>query len=116
MKKVSLFVSLFISINSYAQTDSTSLNNGIALKNPAPRRGMVCISSLSKDLQPLIVIDGVYIDSQTVQDYANIINELNPETIEKIDVLSGKDKNTTVIYGIRGVNGVILITLKKKKK
>jgi iron complex outermembrane receptor protein len=41
------------------------------------------------------------------------LNFLNPQDIEKIDVL--KDASATAIYGSRGANGVILVTTKKGK-
>ena len=51
---------------------------------------------------PLYIIDGV--------EHPNIDN-LNPETIERISVL--KDSASTALYGPRGKNGVIVITTKK---
>ena len=51
---------------------------------------------------PLIVIDGVP---------SGNINILNPDDIESISVL--KDAAAASIYGVRGSNGVILITTKK---
>ena len=50
---------------------------------------------------PLILVDG-----QEWQD----ISSLNPNDIKSIDVLKG---SATAIYGLRGANGVILITTKK---
>jgi TonB-linked SusC/RagA family outer membrane protein len=41
------------------------------------------------------------------------LNSMNPNDIERIDVL--KDADATAIYGSRGANGVILITTKKGK-
>lgn len=51
---------------------------------------------------PLVVIDGVP---------GGNINVLNPDDIESISVL--KDASAASIYGVRGSNGVILITTKK---
>ena len=39
------------------------------------------------------------------------IQDFNPQMIESIDVL--KDAAATAIYGSRGANGVILVTMKK---
>ena len=39
------------------------------------------------------------------------LNSINPNDIERVDVL--KDADATAIYGSRGANGVILITTKK---
>jgi len=55
------------------------------------------------NINPLILIDGIPGDLNTVA----------PEDIEAIDVL--KDGSAAAIYGVRGNNGVILITTKKFK-
>lgn len=51
---------------------------------------------------PLVVIDGVP---------SGNINILNPDDIESVSVL--KDASAASIYGVRGSNGVILVTTKK---
>ncbi|MEX2232847.1 MAG: SusC/RagA family TonB-linked outer membrane protein [Cyclobacteriaceae bacterium] len=58
-------------------------------------------STLATSTQPLILIDGVPGD----------LNTLAQEDIASIDVL--KDGSAAAIYGTRGTNGVILITSKK---
>ncbi len=50
---------------------------------------------------PLFVVDGVIVDN---------INFLNPQDIEKINVL--KDAASTAVYGSRGSNGVIIVSTK----
>ena len=55
----------------------------------------------SSSTNPLILIDGVERD----------INTINVEEIESFTVL--KDASSTAVYGIRGANGVILITTKR---
>jgi len=73
------------------------------------------INSLNADVQPLIVVDGVIQDMQTTReslhqgDYMNLFVNINPEDIDKVEVL----KNGTAIYGAKGGNGVILITTKR---
>ena len=57
------------------------------------------------DNDPLYVIDGV----QTKDG----LNLLNPNDIESIEIL--KDASAAAIYGVRGANGVILITTKRGK-
>jgi len=52
---------------------------------------------------PLVLIDGI----------PGALNTVAPEDIESIDVL--KDGSAAAIYGVRGTNGVILITTKKAK-
>lgn len=76
-------------------------------------------SPLSGSLnQPLYVIDGVpvYTDSpyDTAAEIGNPILNLDPNSIESIDVL--KDAAATSIYGSRGANGVILIETKAGKR
>ena len=56
---------------------------------------------------PLVVIDGV---QQSLGD----LNAVNPIDIESLTIL--KDAASTAIYGIRGGNGVILVTTKTGKK
>jgi len=53
---------------------------------------------------PLYVVDGLIVP--------NIAN-INPNDIEKIDVL--KDAASSAIYGVRGANGVVVITTKRGK-
>ncbi|MFD1770760.1 TonB-dependent receptor [Sphingobacterium suaedae] len=54
------------------------------------------------DANPLIVIDGIP---------GGNLNILNPDDIESISVL--KDAASSSIYGVRGANGVIMVTTKK---
>ncbi len=50
---------------------------------------------------PLILVDGV----------ERMLNTVNPADIENVSIL--KDASTSAIYGVKGGNGVILITTKK---
>ena len=52
---------------------------------------------------PIVIIDGI---PQTLTD----LNAINPADIESVSVL--KDAATTAIYGVKGGNGVIVITTK----
>lgn len=67
-------------------------------------------SSLSASNDPLIVIDGVPVDSNGVAGAANPLNYVNPNDIESFSIL--KDASATAIYGSRASNGVIIITTK----
>ena len=62
------------------------------------------ITTLVGSLTPLILVDGIEGDLNTVA----------PENIASIDVL--KDASAAAIYGTRGANGVILITTKSGKR
>lgn len=59
------------------------------------------VGSLRGSSDPLILVDGVEID----------INSVDPETIESVSVL--KDASASAVYGSRAPYGVILITTKK---
>lgn len=61
------------------------------------------------DREPLVVVDGVMIQQGNI---GNALAGLTPEDIKQINVL--KDVASTSIYGLRGANGVILITTKAK--
>ncbi len=56
---------------------------------------------------PVVIIDGV---PQSLTDF----NSINAADIESINVL--KDAATTAIYGVKGGNGVILVTTKSGRK
>jgi TonB-linked SusC/RagA family outer membrane protein len=58
--------------------------------------------------EPLIVIDGI--QQPTEQPYV-ILNAMDANEIENISVL--KDASATAVYGIRGANGVIIVTTKR---
>lgn len=57
--------------------------------------------------EPTVIVDGV-------QQTTNDLNSINPSDIESINVL--KDAATTAIYGVKGGNGVIVITTKGGRK
>ncbi len=60
-----------------------------------------------KGSDPLVVVDGAI---ETLDD----LNSINSADIESINVL--KDAATTAIYGVKGGNGVILVTTKGGRK
>jgi iron complex outermembrane receptor protein len=81
-------------------------------------------NNITGNNQPLIIVDGVplendpgFAESPTQKeitggrDWGSAINNINPADIESFDVLKGA--NAAALYGARGKNGVILITLKK---
>ena len=71
-------------------------------------------SSLNASNDPLIVIDGLAMDSYGVKGLSNPLSMVNPSDIESFTVL--KDASATAIYGSRASNGVIIITTKKGRK
>ncbi len=70
-------------------------------------------ASLSASNAPLIVIDGVPMDTHGVTGSSNPLSLVNPENIESMTIL--KDASATAIFGSRASNGVIIITTKKGK-
>jgi TonB-dependent starch-binding outer membrane protein SusC len=68
-------------------------------------------ASLNASNDPLIVIDGVPVESNGIAGSANYLNTINPNDIESISVL--KDASATALYGSRASNGVVIITTKK---
>ena len=73
------------------------------------------LNSLNANAQPLIVLDGVFLDQQYGRGalheghYNNVLSSISVNDIEKITVL----KNATALYGTKGSNGVILIDTKR---
>ncbi len=68
-------------------------------------------SSLNASNDPLIVIDGVPVEGNSVTGADNILSTINPNDIESMSVL--KDASATALYGSRASNGVIIVTTKK---
>lgn len=61
-------------------------------------------ATFAGDAQPLILVDGV----------ERQFSQIAPDDIESISVL--KDASATAVYGVRGANGVMLITTKRGKE
>lgn len=62
-------------------------------------------ASTTNGTQPLVLVDGVPRD---------IITSIDPNEIEGVSIL--KDASATAVFGVRGANGVILITTKRGNK
>jgi TonB-dependent SusC/RagA subfamily outer membrane receptor len=62
--------------------------------------------SITGNSSPLIVVDGVVLGTD-----ADILGSIDNNNIQSISVL--KDASSVAIYGSRGANGVLLITLKQ---
>ena len=60
---------------------------------------------------PLIIIDGV--EQASEQAFAEF-NAMDPNEIQGISIL--KDASSTAVYGVRGANGVIIVTTKRGSK
>lgn len=78
------------------------VNTGIAGQDPEIRiRGTNSINGY----KPLYVVDGLFNDN---------ISFLNSADIESMEIL--KDPSSLAIFGVRGANGVIIVTTKKAKE
>lgn len=116
-KKVTITGSLTTAnMNEIAQSTQPSLSNsiggmipGIITKQrsgePGNDASVIQIRGVGTwvNANPLVLVDGVERD----------LNVVNTEEIESFSVL--KDASATAVYGMRGANGVILITTKKGK-
>lgn len=95
------------------------------------------VTSVNGNAQPLYIVDGVYVNNssifapglnevsgaasggarpssnQTQDNPTNRIADLNPDDIEKVEILKGA--SAAAIYGARAAAGVVLITTKKGK-
>lgn len=102
-------------------TDVVSIDNSGEI-NATTKLRIRGTSTLIGNREPLWVLDGVVLsdpvnlssdvlnDPDYVNRIGNAIAGINPQDIERIDVL--KDAAATALYGTRGANGVIAITTK----
>ncbi len=91
--------------------------------NATPRLHIRGTSTIIGNREPLWVVDGIIVndpvnlspdvlnDPDYVNRIGNAISGLNPQDIDRLDVL--KDAAATALYGTRAANGVIVITTKK---
>ena len=96
---------------------------GVAFK----LRGLTSINGSS---QPLVILDGVYMDNSSIPAGLNIVSaaagggstsnqdnpsnrlaDLSPEDIESVEILKGA--SAAAIYGSRAAGGVVIITTKR---
>ena len=95
----------------FIESNSGKLGQGIKVRV----RGS---SSVTASNQPLYVIDGIPITSQSQSDPGansdtNPLSDINFNDVESVEVL--KDASAAAIYGARASNGVVLITTKQGK-
>lgn len=89
----------------------------------APKIRIRGTSSIIGNREPLWVVDGIVVtdpvnispedlnDPDYVNRIGNAIAGLNPQDIERLDVL--KDASATALYGTKAANGVIVVTTKR---
>jgi TonB-linked SusC/RagA family outer membrane protein len=114
-KKVTVTGSMTsVSVKALEQSSAPSLSNALAGRmpgiitrqtsgEPGYDQAQVFIRGLGTwgSRAPLVLVDGV----------ERNMNNINTQEIESFSVL--KDASATAVYGVRGANGVILITTKK---
>jgi TonB-linked SusC/RagA family outer membrane protein len=90
------------------------------------------LTSINGSSQPLIILDGVFIDNSSIPAGLNIVSaaagggstsnqdnpsnrlsDLSPEDIESVEILKGA--SAAAIYGSRAAGGVVIITSKRGK-
>ncbi|MCT4614262.1 MAG: TonB-dependent receptor [Marinifilaceae bacterium] len=99
--------------------------NSSATAGAAPKIRIRGSSSITGNREPVWVVDGVILDDPVrlsneelnsmdrVNLIGNAISFINPEDIERIDIL--KDASATAVYGVKAANGVIVVSTKKGK-
>ena len=102
--------------------DLTVINNSGEV-GTVPRIRIRGTSTLIGNREPLWVVDGIVVndpvqisaeelnDPDYINRVGNAISGINPQDIDRIDVL--KDASSTALYGVRAANGVIVVTTKK---
>ncbi|WP_300924344.1 TonB-dependent receptor plug domain-containing protein, partial [uncultured Duncaniella sp.] len=92
----------------------------------APKIRIRGTSSIIGNREPLWVVDGIVVqdpvpisaedlnDPDYVNRIGNAIAGLNPQDIERLDIL--KDASATALYGTKAANGVIVITTKRGRE
>ena len=91
------------SLDNYLKRIAGVSVNGSGINASVTIRG---ISSYNLSNEPLFIVDGVPINS-----YKAAYSSINPMEIKNVSVL--KNPSDTGIYGVRGANGVIIITRKQ---
>lgn len=99
------------------QSPTTNLSNALAGRmsgmmvnqfsggEPGVDRSEVFVRGMStyNNQNPIVIVDGIERDFQY----------LNPDEVETFSIL--KDASATAVYGVRGANGVILVTTRRGK-
>lgn len=105
MKYIVVVLFVALSTSTFAQEDENQYKlNPDSLSVPAKK---IRIRSHVNVNDPLYILDEKEINYEELQN-------LDPNKIESITVL--KDSASTTLYGKKGINGVVLISTKPRKK
>lgn len=117
-KKVTVVGSITtISTKELRQSPTTNLSNALAGRmpgmmvnqfsggEPGVDQSQIFVRGMStyNNQSPIVIVDGIERDFQY----------LNPDEVETFSIL--KDASATAVYGVRGANGVILVTTRRGK-
>jgi TonB-linked SusC/RagA family outer membrane protein len=117
-KKVTVVGSITtITTKELRQSPTTNLSNALAGRmsgmmvnqfsggEPGVDQSQVFVRGMStyNNQNPIVIVDGIERDFQY----------LNPDEVETFSIL--KDASATAVYGVRGANGVILVTTRRGK-
>ncbi len=98
-------------------TGLTTVQNSGQPGGESPQLRIRGISTLNS-AEPLVIVDGVERSaggfagsSIAFSGYISGYEQMNPNDIESVSIL--KDASATAVYGVKGANGVIIITTKK---
>lgn len=94
-----------------AQVPGVLVQRGSGEPGSPTRIRMRGIGSISQSNDPVIIVDGVWIDNKSDNQGARGIDAIDPESIETIEIVRGPSAAT--MYGMDASNGVIVITTKK---
>ncbi|MEA5006715.1 MAG: M56 family metallopeptidase [Rikenellaceae bacterium] len=96
-----------VSIVGYDSTKKGFRHDVISISDPdskdTVRTFVTYMNDNNKDAQPIIIVDGKEVN-------AKLMKAIDTKAIESVSVL--KDKSAIALYGEKGKNGVIVITLK----
>ena len=101
------FILLFLCISGKALASDIDTLPGVRISNAGAGSDRIvfrCCTAITTADQPLVVLDGIPIDSFD-------LSKIDPNDILRIDVL--KNSVATAIYGCRAMRGVIIITTKR---
>ncbi len=105
------------------KTPGVQILNSSGISGSGSRINIRGFSSISGDTQPLWVVDGVPINTQSNDISSSFVDgqvapsrflDIDPNNIESMSILRGLSATTT--YGSQGRNGVILVTTKTGSK
>ncbi|TAJ12874.1 hypothetical protein DMA11_11090 [Marinilabiliaceae bacterium JC017] len=91
-----------VAVKNYGDKASDGVIRVVTKSRVHNKNGFIINKDVNED-SPLYIVDGVEMDD---------ISEIDPNNIQYINVL--KDKKAVELYGKKGKNGVIVVSLKKK--